>query len=340
MMTTTADPRPALQLSAASVDFRGRTGSTSAVHDVSFEVRRGEIFGLVGESGCGKSTLAMMLMGLLPSYAQVRGSVRFQGEELTALSEEQWRTIRGDRISLISQDPRAALDPLSGVGDQVTEAIRAHRQMSRSEAKAMAIEALARTGIAQADHRYGDLPHRFSGGMCQRVVIAIALVNGPDLLIADEPTTALDVTIQAQVLALLHESRARTNMTVILITHDMGVIAEMCDRVGVMYAGTLVEVGEVGDVFKRPCHPYTAALLDAIPTSRRHSGALRVIPGQVPDLSMPPTGCRFKDRCPHRGEVCESAPELAEIRPGHSAACWKRGAFAGTEVVNATGMGA
>jgi peptide/nickel transport system ATP-binding protein len=318
---------PLVDVRAASVDFVGPAGSTSAVHDVSFDIRQGEIFGLVGESGCGKSTLAMMLMGLLPATARVGGSMTFEGQELTGQSEEAWRRLRGNRISLISQDPRSALDPVTPIGHQVAETIRAHRQVSRREAKALAIEALAQTGITRAAQRYGDPPHRFSGGMCQRVVIAAALANKPDLLIADEPTTALDVTIQAQILALLTGLRASLNMTVVLITHDMGVVAQMCDRVGVMYAGELVEVGDVKGVFAHPSHPYTEALLGAIPTSRRGQGPLQVIPGQVPDLSDPPAGCRFKDRCAYRISTCDQVPALAEVADGHTAACWRRGQF-------------
>jgi peptide/nickel transport system ATP-binding protein len=321
------DGAPMVELSHASVAFANQGATTSAVHDVSFSVREGEIFGIVGESGCGKSTLAQMLMGLLPGTAKVSGSLRYQGEELLGQSPEQWRRLRGDRMSLISQDPRAALDPVTPIGHQVAETIRAHRKVSRREARALAITALADTGIGRAEERYGDPPHRFSGGMCQRVVIAAALANQPDLLIADEPTTALDVTIQAQILALLRGLRERSNMTVILITHDMGVIAQMCDRVGVMYAGELVEVANVQEIFARPGHPYTEALFGAIPSTRRHGQPLQTIPGQVPDLSKPQDGCRFKERCRYRIGQCEQAPALAEISPSQAAACWKRGSY-------------
>ena len=318
---------PIVELSHASVAFANEGATTSAVHDVSFSVREGEIFGIVGESGCGKSTLAQMLMGLLPGTAKVSGSLRYKGEELLGQSPEQWRRLRGNRMSLISQDPRAALDAVTPIGHQVAETIRAHRKVSRREARTLAIAALADTGIGQAEERYGDPPHRFSGGMCQRVVIAAALANQPDLLIADEPTTALDVTIQAQILALLRGLRERSNMTVILITHDMGVIAQMCDRVGVMYAGELVEVANVQEIFARPGHPYTEALFGAIPSTRRHGQPLQTIPGQVPDLSKPQAGCRFKERCRYRIEQCDQPPALAEISPSQAAACWKRGSF-------------
>jgi oligopeptide/dipeptide ABC transporter ATP-binding protein len=318
---------PILELSHASVAFANEGVTTSAVHDVSFSVRPGEIFGIVGESGCGKSTLAQLLMGLLPETAAISGSLHYQGAELLGQTQEQWRRLRGNRMSLISQDPRAALDPVTPIGHQVAETIRAHQKVSRREARSLAIAALADTGIGHAKDRYGDPPHRFSGGMCQRVVIAAALANQPDLLIADEPTTALDVTIQAQILALLRGLRERSNMTVILITHDMGVIAQMCDRVGVMYAGELVEVAGVQEIFARPGHPYTEALFGAIPSTRRQGRALQVIPGQVPDLSKPQTGCRFKDRCAYRIEQCDQAPALDAISPTQAAACWKRGSY-------------
>jgi oligopeptide/dipeptide ABC transporter ATP-binding protein len=321
------DAAPIVELSQASVAFSNEGATTSAVHEVSFSVRPGEIFGIVGESGCGKSTLAQMMMGLLPDTAKVSGSLRYQGKELLGQSPEQWRRLRGNRISLISQDPRAALDAVTPIGHQVAETIRAHREVSRREARALAITALAETGISQAEERYSDPPHRFSGGMCQRVVIAAALANQPDLLIADEPTTALDVTIQAQILALLRGLRERSNMTVILITHDMGVIAQMCDRVGVMYAGELVEVASVQEIFARPGHPYTEALLGAIPSGKRRGRPLQVIPGQVPDLSRPLAGCRFKERCAYRIAQCDDAPALSAISPSQVAACWKRGSY-------------
>jgi peptide/nickel transport system ATP-binding protein len=322
-----ADGAPIIEVTRASVSFANDGVTTSAVHDVSFEVRAGEIFGIVGESGCGKSTLAQLLMGLLPGSARISGSVRYQGQELLGQSPEQWRRLRGNRMSLISQDPRAALDAVTPIGDQVAETIRAHRKVSRREAKALAVGALAETGIARAAERYRDPPHRFSGGMCQRVVIAAALANQPDLLIADEPTTALDVTIQAQILALLRSLRDRSNMTVILITHDMGVIAQMCDRVGVMYAGELVEVAGVQEIFARPGHPYTEALFGAIPSAGHRGQPLRVIPGQVPDLSQPLAGCRFKERCGYRIARCDEAPALEAISASQAAACWKRGGF-------------
>jgi oligopeptide/dipeptide ABC transporter ATP-binding protein len=318
---------PIMEVSRASVSVAGDGATTTAVHDVSFTVRAGEVFGIVGESGCGKSTLAQLMMGLLPGTATVAGSVRYQGEELIGQSPEQWRRLRGNRMSLISQDPRAALDAVTPIGDQVAETIRAHRQVSRREARKLAVSALAETGIVQAEERYGDPPHRFSGGMCQRVVIAAALANQPDLLIADEPTTALDVTIQAQILALLRSLRERLNMTVILITHDMGVIAQMCDRVGVMYAGELVEVADVQEIFTRPGHPYTEALFGAIPSASRRGRPLQVIPGQVPDLAQPLAGCRFKERCGYRIAQCDEAPALAEISPSQAAACWRRGRY-------------
>ena len=247
-----------LELGRISVKFKTAEGWVTAVNDVSFSVERGAIFGLVGESGCGKSTLALTTMGLLPATASVTGSVRLDGTELTQLDAEQWRQLRGNQVSFVPQDARSALDPVMPVGDQVAEAVQAHRNVSRSEARRMATEALSNTGIVKAAARYKDPPHRFSGGMCQRVVIAAALLNGPSLLVADEATTALDVTVQAQILSLLRQEQDRRNMTVLLITHDMGVVVEMCDRVGVMYAGELVELGDVEDIFAAR-HPVYAA---------------------------------------------------------------------------------
>ena len=323
-MTAPGGSAPALELEHISVRFKTAEGSVSAVNDVTFRVQQGTIFGLVGESGCGKSTLALTTMGLLPAAATVTGSVRLDGRELTSLEAEQWRELRGNRVSFIPQDARSALDPVMSVGDQVAEAVQAHQRVGRPEARRVATEALTSTGIVNAAARYKDPPHRFSGGMCQRVVIATALVNGPSLLVADEATTALDVTVQAQILSLLKREQDRRNMTVLLITHDMGVVAEMCDRVGVMYAGELVELGDVEDIFSRPRHPYTRALLAAIPTSRRADGPLKVIPGQVPHLLGAVTGCRFKDRCDYRGPECEERPELLAVDPVHSVACFNQ----------------
>jgi oligopeptide/dipeptide ABC transporter ATP-binding protein len=261
-------------------------------------------------------------MGLLPATARVAGSVRFQGLELLGLPPEELRKLRGDRISMIFQDPMTSLDPTFPVGEQVAETITAHRDVDDARARERALELLGDVGIPEPERRFGDAPHRLSGGMRQRVVIATALANEPALVLADEPTTALDVTIQAQVLDLLRDLRTRLQTTIVLITHDLGVVAQICDRVGVMYAGQLVEVAPVSEIFRSPRHPYTQALLAALPTQQQVPGSLRVIPGRVPDLAAPPPGCRFSTRCPYVMDVCTTVPPLAGETDEHLIACW------------------
>jgi peptide/nickel transport system ATP-binding protein len=317
---------PLLSLEQVSVGFTTEGGQVSAVSDVSLTVTEGEIFGLVGESGCGKTTLAMAVMGLLPAGSDVRGAIRFQERDLLRLSAEELRRLRGDRISIVFQDPMTSLDPAFPIGEQVAETIQAHRDTDKRSARAQAIELLRDVGIPEPERRYDDAPHRLSGGMRQRVVIATALANEPALLLADEPTTALDVTIQSQVLDLLRELRRIHRTTIVLITHDLGVIAQLCDRVGVMYAGQLVEVAPVSRIFREPFHPYTQALLAALPSAAQERGALRVIPGRVPNLADPPPGCRFAGRCPHVMDVCATVPPLQEEVPEHGVACWLFGA--------------
>jgi peptide/nickel transport system ATP-binding protein len=311
-----------LALEHVDVGFATEDGRVSAVSDVSLSVSEGEIFGLVGESGCGKTTLAMALMGLLPVTAHVAGSVRFQGLELLGLPPDELRKLRGDRISMIFQDPMTSLDPTFPVGEQVAETITAHRDVDDARARERALELLRGVGIPEPERRFGDAPHRLSGGMRQRVVIATALANEPALVLADEPTTALDVTIQAQVLDLLRDLRTRLQTTIVLITHDLGVVAQICDRVGVMYAGQLVEVAPVSEIFRSPRHPYTQALLAALPTQQQVPGSLRVIPGRVPNLADPPPGCRFSTRCPYVMDVCATVPPLAHETDEHLIACW------------------
>ena len=311
-----------LTLDHVNVSFAADEGRVSAVSDVSLTVSQGEIFGLVGESGCGKTTLAMGTMGLLPKSAAVSGSVRFEGRELVGLPADEFRLLRGDRISMIFQDPMTSLDPTCPIGEQVAETITAHRNVDRPAARARALELLAEVGIPEPTRRFGDGPHRLSGGMRQRVVIATALANEPALVLADEPTTALDVTIQSQVLDLLRDLRARLRTTIVLITHDLGVIAQICDRVGVMYAGQLVEVATVSEIFRSPRHPYTQALLAALPTQQQTPGTLRVIPGRVPNLADPPPGCRFSTRCPYVMDECATVPPLAHESDEHLIACW------------------
>ena len=271
-----------LSFSGVEVRFSSdpTTETAPAVAGVSLDIAPGEIFGIVGESGSGKSTLANAIMGLLPASAAVRGSIQVNGRELLGLDEHQLRSVRGNQVSMIFQDASASLDPVWSVGDQVAETIRAHARVNRRDAKARAISLMQEVGIADAEARYNDVPHRFSGGMRQRIVIAAALANSPQLLIADEPTTALDVTIQAQVLQLISALRQQHGTTVLLITHDLGVVAQVCDRVGVMYGGTLLEVANTTELFANPQHPYTRALLAANPAGAPRGARLPVIPAE------------------------------------------------------------
>lgn len=310
-----------LELEDVRVDFATSEGRLSALAGVSFAVGEGEVVGLVGESGCGKSTLANAVMGLLPRSARVAGRIAYRERDLLAMDAEERRRLRGDRISMIFQDPLSALDPTASIGSQVAETVRAHRSVGRAAARARAVEVLGEVGIPDAARRYGEPPHRFSGGMRQRVVIATALANDPDVLIADEPTTALDATIQAQILTLLSELRTRHRMATLLITHDLGVVAQVCDRVGVLYAGQLVELAPVAELFAAPRHPYTRTLLAALPEAGNARRRLPSLEGLVPDLTAPPPGCRFAPRCPHAMDVCATHPRLAG-EGAHAVACW------------------
>jgi peptide/nickel transport system permease protein len=292
-------------------------GSVELISDVSLQLRRGEILGVVGESGCGKSMTAAAVLGLLPAGVQVQsGSVRLGDTELVGLDEAQARHIRGRRIGMVFQDASAALSPVHTIGRQLVDAIRAHRDLSAAQAHARAVELLTDVGVPDAARRMNEYPHQFSGGMAQRVVIACALACDPELLIADEPTTALDVTIQAQVLDLLLELRRRLSMSILLITHDLGVVADVCDRVAVMYAGQVVELGAAEQTLVRPRHPYTAALLAAMPGGGAPTGSgahlITTIPGRVPPAWAWPTGCRFHPRCPHATAACRATPVALE----------------------------
>ena len=320
---------PALQIDRLEVDFRTKDGVVHAVRGVDFALAPGEVLGIVGESGSGKSVTALASMGLLPKSAEVRGSIRFQGREILGLKEKQLTKVRGTGIAMIFQDPMTSLNPVYTIGWQITEAIRAHQEISKDAANARAIELLAKVGIPNPAERVDNYPHEFSGGMRQRAVIAIAMANDPEVILADEPTTALDVTVQAQVLDSLRTALTETGAALLLITHDLGVIAGFADRVLVMYAGRAVETGTAEDVFYRPSMPYTLGLLGSLPRlDSDGSERLRQIPGSPPSMMGDRTGCPFAPRCPLASEIClTSEPELVVVpsvtseEGGHRAAC-------------------
>lgn len=307
--------------------FFGEESVTRALGGVSFQVKRGETLGVVGESGCGKSVTALSILRLLPKQAAetVGGEVWFQGHNLLGLPEREMRKIRGDKIAMIFQDPMTSLNPVYTVGRQIAEAVQIHTGASRSIALARAEEMLRFVRIADPERRVGNYPHEMSGGMRQRVMIAMALACAPELLIADEPTTALDVTIQAQILRLIVDLKKRTGTAVMFITHDLGVVAETCQRVIVMYAGRIVEQATVADLFARPMHPYTQALMRSVPDRRQgRQSRLSEIAGIVPNLREPIIGCSFAPRCPFATDICrEKTPVLRNVEAGHSAACWR-----------------
>jgi peptide/nickel transport system ATP-binding protein len=291
------------------------------VDGISLRLERGETLALVGESGCGKSMTALSIMGLLPDIARASGRVLLTGVDLLATPEVLLEKLRGDRMAMIFQEPMTSLNPVMTVGDQVAEALRLHRGLSRGEAAKRALAALEEVRIPSAASRFHEYPHQFSGGMRQRVMIAMALACEPALLLADEPTTALDVTIQAEMLGLLADLRARHGMAVLFITHNLGVVAQIADTVAVMYAGQIVETGKVGALFANPAHPYTRALFAAIPRMDLDGQGLNSIPGRVPPLDDMPAGCRFAPRCPLVRAGCERPQELAPFGPGHLARC-------------------
>jgi len=300
------------------VHYQTRRGPVHAVDGVSFTVREGETIGVVGETGCGKSTLGKAILGILPPRTRVEGRLQFVEQDLTSLPEEPFREIRGSDIALIFQHPVTRLDPLLAIDAHFVETIAAHEKVPRKEAVDRAVKALASMGIPESRLRH--YPHEFSGGMRQRIMIAMSLVMHPKLLIADEPTTSLDVIVEAQILEILEDLRRAYKMSVVLITHNLGIVAEVCDRVAVMYAGQFVELGSVYDVFKRPIHPYTRGLLQS--TIHMDSKELYSIDGLPPDLVDPPAACRFHPRCPYAKEICSTRdPEWIEYRPGHFASC-------------------
>ena len=314
-----------LEVDGLRTAFSTGAGELRAVDGISFGVDAGRTLGIVGESGCGKSVTALSVMGLVPAPGRVTGGrILFEGADVLRAGPERLRALRGDRLSMIFQEPMTSLNPAFTIGEQIAEGIVRHRGVSRARARERAIEMLQRVRMPAPERRYDDYPHRLSGGMRQRAMIAMALACEPRLLIADEPTTALDVTIQAQILELLRELREATGTAIILITHDMGVIAELADEVAVMYAGRIVERAPAARLFAEPQHPYTIGLLGSIPRLHGEQDRLAAIEGQVPDPLRRIPGCAFAPRCPFAAEPCRASdPALATILERHDAACWK-----------------
>jgi len=306
---TQSETKPVLEVRHLSTCFKTDRGVVTAVDDVSFDLYAGETVGIVGESGCGKTVTSKSIMRLLPehlSFLKPDSDVRFQGKNLATLPQKEMRSVRGDKIAMIFQEPMTSLNPVFTVGWQLDEALRYHTDLGKAARRARAIEMLEQVEMPNPEKRVDEYPHQLSGGMRQRVMIAMALCCEPDILIADEPTTALDVTIQAQILDLMNGLKERLNTAIMLITHDLGVVAQVCDRVIVMYAGRVIESASVHDIFHRPRHPYTKALLDSIPKSgaREHGARLPTIEGIVPSLFELPVGCRFADRCHYKEDKC------------------------------------
>ena len=328
MTQATANGGPVLEIRGLKTHFFTRDGVVKAVDGVDLTVEAGEIVGLVGESGCGKSVTSMSVLRLVQDPGRiVDGSIRFQGTDLLGLSDKEIRNIRGDRISMIFQQPISSLNPVYTAGFQIAEVYRVHRKMKKGPARDKALEVLREVGIPDPERRIDAYPHELSGGMAQRIMIAMALAAGPELLIADEPTTALDVTIQAQIIDLMRDVREDLGTAIILITHDLGIVAEIADRVAVMYAGEIVEEADVETLFTDPKHPYTRGLIGSIPVAGARREWLDVIPGRVPNLIDLPPGCRFAPRCRARLEndltICtEREPALLDVGENHTARCW------------------
>jgi peptide/nickel transport system ATP-binding protein len=315
---------PLIDIKGLRVLFHGDDGRTThAVDSVDLSVANGATLGLVGESGCGKSVTSLAIMGLLSKQsAEVSGAIRFDGFDLLDAPDETLRDLRGNRLAMIFQEPMTSLNPSFTIGDQIIETILRHRGGSRRSARDRAIDLLRRVHISSPEKRIDEYPHKLSGGMRQRVMIAMALACDPRLLIADEPTTALDVTLQAQILELMRELKAESGAAIILITHDLGVVAEVCDEVAVMYAGEIVERASINELFASPQHPYTVGLLGSIPRLDHRTEHLATIEGMVPNMANPPTGCRFAARCPFVVDACTKAPPpLRELSPGHASRC-------------------
>ena len=317
---------PILQIEHLKTSFMTSNGEVQAVRGVSFSVEKGEIVGLVGESGSGKSVTSMSILKLLADTARIKeGTILFEGQDLTQCSRAQMRKIRGGKISMIFQDPMSSLNPLIPVGKQVAEMIREHHpEKSRAQIKQEVLSLFEQVRIPEPEKRFKSFPHEFSGGMRQRVMIAMALANRPELLIADEPTTALDVTIQDQILKQLRELKKEYGTSIIFITHDLGVVAELCDRVVVLYGGLVMEEASIFDIFEYPSHPYTLGLLASIPAlDQDKSRRLLPIPGSPPDMTKPPLGCPFAPRCPYARVICgQSLPEMRALSKDHKSRCW------------------
>ncbi|MDW7650194.1 MAG: ABC transporter ATP-binding protein [Bacillota bacterium] len=314
-----------LQVKGLRTSFYTEDDVVKAVDGVSFNVKPGEIVGVVGESGCGKSVVSLSILRLIqyPPGKIEGGQILYQGKDLLAISEKEMRKIRGNEISMIFQEPMTSFTPVYTIGDQVSETIRLHEGISRKEAKKRAAEMLGMVGIPRPDEIVNDYPHQLSGGMRQRAMIAMALSCNPSLLIADEPTTALDVTIQAQILELMKDIQQKVNTAIIFITHDLGVIAEMAEHVLVMYAGKVVEDASITSLFTEPLHPYTVGLIESKPKLGDEKELLDFIPGMVPNPVEMPAGCSFNPRCPHAMEICRcKMPEVIEAKPGHLVRCW------------------
>lgn len=314
-----------LEVEDLHVAFQTYGGTVKAVRGVNLTIRQGETVAIVGESGCGKSVTAQSIMQLIPTPPGriTKGSIRFRGQELLSMGEEEMRRIRGAEIAMIFQDPMTSLNPTITIGEQLTEGLRKHRQVSRKKARTLALEMLQLVGIPAPETRLKQYPHQFSGGMRQRIMIAMALICEPAIIIADEPTTALDVTIQAQILELFQELQAKIGVALLLITHDLGVVAGIADRTLVMYAGQVVEEGKTEELFYRAQHPYTRGLLHSVPRLDWTEKVLQPIPGVPPDLFAPPPGCAFVARCPYAMEACvHLAPPRTRVRPTHYVACW------------------
>ena len=326
-LTAADTTEPLLAVEDLTIEFPTERGVLRAVRGISYEIGAGRTLGVVGESGCGKSMTALAVMGLVPPQGAMGGRIRFMGTDLVRLDEPAMRRLRGSRIAMIFQEPMTALNPVIPVGDQIGEVMQLHQGLSRATARQEAVRLLDDVGIPSPAARAADYPHQLSGGMRQRAVIAMALAGDPALLIADEPTTALDVTIQAQILELMLELQDRTGMAIQFISHNLGVVSELADEIIVMYAGRIVERASAADLFATPLHPYTRGLIATLPDLTRREPRLPTIPGGVPDPVVSLNGCRFADRCPHADADCRAAiPSLETLAPGHAVACFKAGA--------------